>query len=698
MFSTAGVPRLRIPARWTDDGPHGVRQDVGPLTWDPALHTDDFSSYMPVDMCLASTWNPSLARSYGTVIGQEARARGKDIMLGPSVNIQRTPLCGRNFEYMGEDPYLTGSIASAYIEGVQSQGVASCVKHFVANNQETGRGSIDVEMDDRTLHEIYLPAFKAAVQQAGVLCVMGAYNQLRGKHCCESDFLLNQILKRDWGFTGAVISDWGGVHDTREAVMNGMDLEMGSYAPNYDSYHLAQPFVDGLQSGELPMSVLDDKVRRNLRVMFESHVFDPTLRPVGSLNTPEHQLTARKVAEEGIVLLKNEGELLPLDPTRIKSVVVIGQNAIERFASGGDSGGLKAFYEVTPLEGILRRAGGQVDVTFSMGYADPAMKAISPEFSGAAGSGTERGVGPDAPIVPALAPDMADRAVSAAAKADVAIVVAGLNHMPFFDREGTDRKDMKLPNGQDDLIRRIVQANPRTVVVLIGGAPVEMDPWIDRTPAVLQAWYPGMEGGNALAEILFGDVNPSGKLPCTFPRRLSDSPAHALNAYPGENGMVRYKEGLLVGYRWFDTEKIAPLFPFGHGLSYTQFAYSNLQLVPMNGPRGPFLDVQFTLTNTGSRAGAEVPQVYVHQSNPDLPRPEKELKGYTKVTLDPHETRTIAIPLFGSAFAYYDPAKSGWVSQKDSYRILVGSSSRDIRLQGDYELPATTVVRDDARQ
>lgn len=659
-FTTPAIERFGIPRRWLSDGPHGVREDIGPDTWNPAGRTDDFSTCMPAGICLAATWNPELGYAVGEVIGQEARARGKDIMLAPGVNILRTPLCGRSFEYLSEDPFLAARMATGYIRGEQSQDVSSCVKHFALNNQESERGSINVEMDERALREVYLPAFKAAVQEAGVWTVMGAYNKFRGDHCCENDYLLNKILKDEWGFKGLVVSDWAGTHSTRGAVLNGLDLEMGTET-NYNDFYFAQPYADGLKNGEYPMAGLDDKVRRNLRVMFATHVFDSN-RKRGSLNTAEHQAVARRVAEEGIVLLKNENRALPLDLTKIKTLAVIGENATRLQAQGGDSSRIKAFYEITPLAGIVQRAGHQVNVTFSEGYRKNG----------------------DA--------DLAERAVAAAKAADAVIYIGGLNHDRGFDSEGADRHDLKLPYGQDELIQRIVAANPKTIVVL-EGTMVEMDQWLDKAPAVLQAWYVGMEGGNALARVLFGDVNPSGKLPCTFPKRLVDSPAHALNAYPGTNGTVRYEEGLLVGYRWFDTKNIEPIFPFGHGLSYTTFEYANLKLVHSNNPNGAIVTAQFEITNTGSRGGAEVAQVYVHQAKPSLPRPEKELKGFQKVFLKPGEKLTVSIPLPRSAFAFYSPEKGGWLAEQGAFTILVGSSSRDIRLKSDFNLSRTTLEK-----
>ncbi|HEX3720114.1 MAG TPA: glycoside hydrolase family 3 C-terminal domain-containing protein [Verrucomicrobiae bacterium] len=660
-FTTAAIPRLGLPRRWLSDGPHGVREDIGPDSWKPAGHTDDFSTCMPAGIALAATWNPALAQQEGEAIGQEARKRGKQIMLGPSLNIMRTPLCGRNFEYMGEDPFLTSRMAVGYIRGVQSQGVSSCAKHFAANNQELDRFTVNVELDERALREIYLPAFKASVQEAGVLSVMAAYNKIRGRQCAQNDYLLNKILKGEWGFQGLVVSDWAATHDTREAALNGLDLEMGTQT-NYEQFYLATSYLEGLRKGEFPMAGLDDKVRRNLRVMFATHMFDKG--PEGSLNTVAHQTVSRHVAEEAIVLLKNDNNILPLDVSSIKSLAVIGENAVTLQAHGGDSSAIKALYEITPLQGILKRAGDHVNVTYSKGCGENC---------------------DDSTV---------EQAVRAARQADVAIVIAGLGHgRSTGETEGADRKDLKLPYNQDNLIAKVREANPRTIVVLVAGSPVEMDPWLATVPSVILSWYSGMEGGNAIARVLFGDVNPSGKLPCTFPKRLEDSPAHALRAYPGVNGTVQYKEGLLVGYRYFDTKNVEPLFPFGYGLSYTHFDYSNFDLVKNTPSEGPLVTVKFNIVNTGSRAGAEIAQVYVHQLQPSLPRPMKELKGFTKVFLLSGQRQTVSIPLDVGAFSYYDPDKGGWLAEKGGFEILVGSSSRDIRWKGDFELEQTTLAK-----
>jgi beta-glucosidase len=453
-----------------------------------------------------------------------------------------------------------------------------------------------------------------------------------------------------------VMSDWGGTHDTKEAALNGLDIEMGAMK-NYDKCYLAQAYIDGLKSGEFPVSGLDDKVRRNLRVMFATHVFD-TGRTNGSLNTVDHEIISRQVAEEGIVLLKNKKGILPLDDSKIKTIAVIGENAVRLQDKAGGSSEIKSFYEVTPLQGIINRVGKNVNVVYSVGY----------EQNGS--------------------PDLVGRAVEAAKSADVVIYIGGLNKGRGYDTEGSDHPDFKLPYGQDELIQKIVKANSKTIVVTLG-TPAQMSDWADKVPAIVQGWYTGMEGGNALAGVLFGDVNPSGKLPCTIAKKLEDSPAHAMGDYPGTNGVEVYKEGLLVGYRWFDTKDIEPQFPFGFGLSYTTFKYSDLKLHVKDDTNGSIVTAEFNIKNTGDRAGAEVAQLYVHEENPRLPRPEKELKGFKRVFLQPGETQTVSIPLGQGAFGYYDPSKHSWVAQKDEFKILVGSSSRDILLKSKFTLPQT---------
>jgi beta-glucosidase len=565
-------------------------------------------------------------------------------------------------------------------------------------------------MDERALREIYLPAFRASVQEGGTLSIMGAYNQFRGQHCCENDYLLNQVLKKEWGFKGLVMSDWSGVHNTDEAATNGMDLEMGSRPPYDTANYLSAPYLAKLKSGDLPVSSLDDKVRRRLYVMFQLNMIHDPAAPAPAtvvsnnpLSTLAHQQVARRVAEESIVLLKNDG-LLPLDSSKFKSVAIIGVNATAKFALGGGAAQIKAPYEVTALEGISNRLGAGVSVTYSPGYSAGGQGGRGGR-GGRGGAGAANAEAVPSGAAPAANP-AADAAVAAAKSADLVIFVGGLNHN--LDQEGSDRPDMKLPGGQDDLLARIVEANPKTVVVFNGGGAVEMGPWLAKAPALVYAWYGGLEGGNALARVLFGDVDASGRLPCTFPKRLLDSPAHALNAaetpphepnaiYPGtggRNSTVTYAEGLLVGYRWFDAKQIEPLFPFGYGLSYTKFSWSGLQLVQGSDPANPSVTVQFTVANTGRREGAAVPQIYVEQENPSLARPPKELKGFAKVLLKPGQSQKVSIQLDRNAFAFYDPDKKGWVAEKGNFKILVGSSSRDILLNGVCQLTQTVFEPD----
>jgi beta-glucosidase len=678
IFRSGGVERLAIPYLWTDDGPQGVREEVGVTSWSPAGRTDDFATALPPGMTVAATWNTELAQACGKVIGEEACARGKNVLLGPGINIIRTPLCGRNYDYYGEDPWLSSRIAVGYVQGLQAEQTISCVKHFALNNQEENRGTINVDVDERTLREIYLPAFEASVREGGALAIMAAYNRVRGDYCAQNDYLLNGILKREWGFQGAVISDWGATHDTRTAVLNGLDLEMGSRGAFAD-YHFAREFMEGIQNGTYPLSALDDKVRRNLRMLFASGAIDG--RKPGSLNSPAHLATARRIAEEGMVLLKNDGALLPIDAAKVRSVAVIGENAVRKFAAGGNSAGVKAFRETTALEGIVERAGATMNIVYSEGYRQPVPHRTSKEdLAGVKTSELSA-------ASPKESRELADRAVLAAKSCDVAVVVAGLSHQAHADDEGTDRYDLSLPAHQAELIARVIEANPRTIVVLIDGSPVDMSSWLPKTPSVLQAWYGGSEAGHALAAVLFGDVNPSGKLPFTFPKALADTPAMqgGPRAYPGVDGIVHYDEGILVGYRWYDAKKIEPLFPFGFGLSYTTFSYSNLR-VSATGAASAL--VECDITNSGSRPGAEVAQLYVRAAQSAVPRPERELKGFAKVSLAPGETKTVRFGLNARSFAYYAADKHSWVVEAGEFGVIVGSSSRDIRLQASFSIAA----------
>ena len=677
-FSSAGVPRLGIPEVWCTDGPHGIRPEVLWDEWDQAGRTNDSCTAFPALTCLAATWNPEMSALYGKSIGEEARYREKDILLGPGVNIYRTPLNGRNFEYMGEDPYLSSRMVVPYIEEVQKNGVAACVKHFALNNQEAHRHGIDVEVDDRALNEIYLPAFKAAVQEGGAWAVMGAYNKYKGEHCCHNRYLLNDILKRDWAFDGVVVSDWGGTHDTKQAAENGLDMEFGSWTDGlswgasnaYDNYYLAAPYLDMLRKGEASTATLDDKARRVLRLIFRTAM--NTRKPFGSLNSPEHLAAARRIAGEGMVLLKNEGGVLPIDLGRAKTIAVVGENAIKMMTVGGGSSSLKVRHEYTPLEGIRAAAAGKAEVIYERGYVGD----VTGDYNGVK-------TGQDLSESRSEAQLIAD-AAAAARKADAVIFVGGLNKSNHQDCEGDDRLQYGLPYAQDKVIGALAEANPNLAVVIVSGNAVAM-PWIDRVPAVLEAWFSGSEAGNALADVVFGAVNPSGKLPFTFPVRLEDNGAHTLGEYPGAD-KVKYNESIFVGYRWHDKEQLKPLFAFGHGLSYTAFAVGNVKADRTTLAPNGSIRISADVTNTGDRAGAEVVQLYIGDEQSSLPRPVKELKGFQKVSLNPGQTRTVTFEITPGMLHYYDDAKGAWVAEPGAFTAYVGAASDDIRGTVEFEL------------
>ena len=677
-FSSAGVPRLGIPEVWCTDGPHGIRPEVLWDEWDQAGWTNDSCTAFPALTCLAATWNPEMSALYGKSIGEEARYREKDILLGPGVNIYRTPLNGRNFEYMGEDPYLSSRMVVPYIEEVQKNGVAACVKHFALNNQEAHRHGIDVEVDDRALNEIYLPAFKAAVQEGGAWAVMGAYNKYKGEHCCHNRYLLNDILKRDWAFDGVVVSDWGGTHDTKQAAENGLDMEFGSWTDGlswgasnaYDNYYLAAPYLDMLRKGEASTATLDDKARRVLRLIFRTAM--NTRKPFGSLNSPEHLAAARRIAGEGMVLLKNEGGVLPIDLGRAKTIAIVGENAIKMMTVGGGSSSLKVRHEYTPLEGIRAAAAGKAEVIYERGYVGD----VTGDYNGVK-------TGQDLSESRSEAQLIAD-AAAAARKADAVIFVGGLNKSNHQDCEGDDRLQYGLPYAQDKVIGALAEANPNLAVVIVSGNAVAM-PWIDRVPAVLEAWFSGSEAGNALADVVFGAVNPSGKLPFTFPVRLEDNGAHTLGEYPGAD-KVKYNESIFVGYRWHDKEQLKPLFAFGHGLSYTAFAVGNVKADRTTLAPNGSIRISADVTNTGDRAGAEVVQLYIGDEQSSLPRPVKELKGFQKVSLNPGQTRTVTFEITSGMLQYYDDAKGAWVAEPGAFTAYVGAASDDIRGTVEFEL------------
>lgn len=677
-FSSAGVPRLGIPEVWTTDGPHGIRPEVLWDEWDQAGWTNDSCTAFPALTALAATWNPEMSALYGKSIGEEARYRGKDMILGPGVNIYRTPLNGRNFEYMGEDPFLSATMVVPYIHGVQDNGVAACVKHFALNNQEIRRGDVNVVVDDRTLHEIYLPAFKAAVEEGGAWAIMGAYNKYKGQHCCHNQFLLNDILKRDWAFDGVVVSDWGGTHDTKEAIFNGLDMEFGTWTDGlragasnaYDSYYLAAPYLELINKGEVGTKELDDKASRVLRLIFRTAM--NTQKPFGSLNSPEHLAAARQIAGEGMVLLKNDSNVLPFDLSKQKTIAVIGENAIKMMTVGGGSSSLKVQHEYTPLEGIVAAVGDKGNVIYERGYVGD----VTGDYNGVV-------TGQDLRDTRSSAQLIAD-AVAVAQKADAVLFIGGLNKSDHQDSEGADRFGLGLSYGQDEVIEALAKANPNLAVVIISGNAVSM-PWIDDVPAVVEAWYSGSEAGNALADVVFGAVNPSGKLPFTFPVRIEDNSACAVGEYPGGDSVV-YNDGIFVGYRYAEKENIKPLFAFGHGKSYTTFSLGEVKSNGTSLSKTGKLLVSVDVTNTGNREGAEVVQLYLGDKQPSVPRPVKELKGFNKVRLAPGETGTVTFEITPEQLSYYDAASGKWVADPGDYTAFVGTASDDIRGTVDFAL------------
>lgn len=683
-FSSAGVPRLGIPEFWMTDGPHGVRPEVLWDEWDQAGWTNDSCVAFPALTCLAATWNPEMSLLYGQSIGEEARYRNKTVLLGPGVNIYRTPLNGRNFEYMGEDPYLSAHMVVPYIQGVQQNGVAACVKHFALNNHEVNRHTTNVIVDDRALYEIYLPAFKAAVQEGKAWAIMGSYNLYKGQHCCHNQYLLNDILKGEWGFDGVVISDWGGAHDTDLAITNGLDMEFGSWtnglsngASNaYDNYYLAMPYLQRIQEGKVGTKELDDKVRRILRLAFRTTM--NTSRPWGAILSPEHYEAARRIGEEGIVLLQNEGGLLPINLDKAKKIAVIGENAIKMMTVGGGSSSLKVQREISPLDGIRQRVGNQVEVVYARGYVGDA----SGEYNGVVtGQNLKDDRTPD---------ELIAEAVKVAADADYVIFIGGLNKSANQDCEDTDRAGLGLPYGQDDVIQALAKVNRNLIVVNISGNAVAM-PWVKEVPAIVQDWYLGSEAGSALAAVLVGDVNPSGKLPFTFPVKLEDNAAYALGEYTGVRSdtviNINYNESIFVGYRWADKQKKSkPLFAFGHGLSYTTFEYGKpVADAKTMSPDGK-LTVKVTVKNTGSREGQEVVQLYIADKKSSLPRPLKELKGFKKIKLTPGESKEVSFVIDKEALSFFDDTKHAWIAEPGKFEAIIAASAADVKGVVPFEL------------
>jgi Beta-glucosidase-related glycosidases len=677
-FASTGVPRLGIPDLWWSDGPHGVRMEINWNDWGHAGNTNDSITAFPALTALAATWNPELSGKYGNALGEEAVYRGKDVMLGPGVNIYRTPLNGRNFEYMGEDPYLAGEMVVPYIRDMQKNGVAACVKHYALNNQEQWRGHINVELSDRALYEIYLPAFKKAVEEGKAWTLMGSYNKIRGQHACHNDLMLNKILKGDWGFDGVVVTDWGGAHDTREAALNGLDVEMGSYTNGltsesdfgYDDYYLARPFLDMIRKGEVPESVLDDKVRRILRLQFRTAM--NRKKPFGSVATPEHYAVAEEIGNEAVVLMKNapvKGQrLLPIQADRYNRILVVGDNAVRRLNEGGGSSELKVKDYVSPLQAMKDLYGSKIE--FTQGYA-----AGRPMY------------GRIDTIPQHTVDSLRNRAVEMAREADLVVIFGGLNKNHFEDCEGGDRLQYGLPFGQPELIEEIAEVNPNVVLVLISGNAVEM-PWDKDVPAILEGWYLGSMGGKSLVSVLSGKVNPSGKLPFSFPVKLEDNSAHHFGAisYPGDSINERYLDDVLVGYRWHDTKKIPARYSFGHGLSYTTFAYGKPSASVKVIRPGESFTVSVPVTNTGDREGKETVQLYISDEKASVLRPVKELKGFEKISLAPGETKTVTFTVKPSDLEFYSESAGKWTSEPGKFKALIGSSSTDIRATVPFEL------------
>ena len=667
-FYVAGVERLGIPEWSLSDGPHGVRAEINRHDWAYAGWTNDSASYFPTGTAFAAAWNPELAYRRGEVLGEEARWRKKDVLLGPGVNIIRSPLCGRNFEYMSEDPYMNSVLAVAYIKRLQSRDVACSVKHFAVNNQETNRTTVDVECSERALREIYLPAFKAAVQEGGALTVMAAYNKFRGEFCAENNYLVRKILRNEWGFDGVYVTDWGAAHSTVPSMEAGLDLEMGTLIDKYEDWYYANPLIEAVKSGKIPMSLVDEKVGDVLRVMIKTNVLDPKKRfGPGSMNTKEHQQATYDAAAEAIVLLKNQNNLLPLDFSSIKSLAVIGDNATRKHSNGGLSSEIKAVYEVTPLEALRAKWGDKVDIRFAQGYEKLSTFVEGSNNGQSSGTFSSKTQESDA---------LLKEAVEVARTSDVALLVCGLNH--DYDTESFDRLNMDIPYGQVELIQEVVKANPRTIVVMIAGSPLNMAAVDICSPAIVWAWFNGMEGGNALVDVLSGKVNPSGKMPFTTPVSLDQSPAHALGNFPGRDLKVNYEEDILVGYRWFDTKGLPVVYPFGYGLSYTTFNYSNLNTDKKTYDQADTIQATFTLTNTGDREGAEVAQLYVSDPVCSVMRPVKELKGFKKVFLKPGESRRITLDIPVSSLAFYSEAQSQFVVEPGEFILQLGASASDI--------------------
>jgi beta-glucosidase len=673
-FTSAGVPRLGIRQLNMDDGPHGVREELEWNSWSPARWTNDSIVAFPSLTCLAATWNPALASLYGNAVSEEFVFRGKDIMLGPGVNIARTPLCGRNFEYMGEDPYLSGVMVTPYIQSAQRNGVACCLKHFALNNQEIDRFKVNVNVSERALREIYLPAFKSAVVNGGVYTVMGSYPLWNNVHLCHNDKMINGILKTEWKFDGALVSDWGGTTDTWQAATGGLDLEMGTFTDGklkeaefgYNNYYLADPFERLVNEGKVDISVLNDKVARVLRTIFRTSM-NP-IKAIGSQCSDAHYDVCRQIGEEGIVLLKNSQAFLPLQPLKYKHVLIVGENATRILTLGGGSSELKTLRDISPLESLRQFFGGNVD--YAKGYESG--RAIYDKVDS---------------VDPVLTKTLRDEALAKAKDADLIIYIGGLNKNTHQDCENGDRDSYNLSFGQDQLISDLSKVQKNILVVTFGGNAYAT-PWIDEVKGLVHCWYLGSMAGESLVNVLSGKVNPSGKLPVTFGKQLGDYgfAQGGKEAYPGVNYQVKYKEDIYVGYRWFDTKRVAPRFPFGFGLSYTTFKYGKATLSNDELTSNGNISISLPITNTGKCFGKEIVQLYIGDEQCSEDRPTKELKGFQKVSLNPGETKNVTFEITPEQLQFYSIAKNGWTSEPGKFKAYIGASSSDIRSSVEFKL------------
>ncbi len=696
-MSSAGVERLGIADIHYADGPFGIREEGQPNSFMSAGWTLDSATYFPTGSALAATWSEELAYKYGTGMGKEARLRGKDVILGPAVNIQRLPVGGRTYEYLSEDPILSAALALAYTEGVQDEGTAVCIKHFAVNNQETNRGSVDVKIDERTLREIYLKPFERAIVEGGAMSVMPAYNKVNGDYCSENEHLLNEILRGEWGFKGMTVSDWGGTHSTMGAMLHGLNVQMTG------STYLGQPVIDSIATGALTEDLVDEKVRQILRVRYAIDPVPDDEANIVMTSQPESQKIALEVAEKSIVLLKNE-DILPIKPN-VKRIAVIGQNAKLKTQSGGMGAGVKALYEITPLEGIIERAPIGVQVTYAPGYKNFPGRRWGPA---PAKKDPLEATAIDEPADPKLLAD----ALKLAEKADLVIFFAGTNKN--IETEGSDRKDIKLPCGQETLVEALYDTNPNVVTVLISGGPTDLQVLEPNSPAIIQGWWNGSEGGTALAKVLFGDIAPSGKLPFTFPVKLEDSPAYAMGNFPDPNGaggdlftlmfrpdvlamspaerqafieslpkpVSEYTERFYVGYRWFDTREVKPMYAFGHGLSYVNFAYKNIKA----SVHGKTVKVTFDLVNEGDMDADEVVQLYVHRVNSSVEWPAKELKAFQRVSLEAGECQQVTLTIPFNDLRYWNEQTGQWDLERGKLQLLLGAASDDIRLTAEVNI------------